>query len=117
MGATACIVLPWFADRFRQRGDWQRLAWWVHDYLPYASMVFYPKLWAVNLQWHERPMRRIDSYAHPKGCLTKPSMPNHGGSHAEHYSELPAFNPLLCVADAVQPHGPLGGAAPSEPPE
>ena len=117
MGATACVVVPWFADRFRQDGDWQRLAWWIHDHLPYASMVFFPRLWAVNLQWHERPMRRIDSYAYPKGCLTKTGMSNHMGSHAEHYRELPAFSPLLCVAEAVQPYHSPERAALLEPVE
>ena len=36
-------------------GGWQALAWWIHDHLPYASLCFFPKLWAVNIQWHERP--------------------------------------------------------------
>ncbi len=29
MGATACVVVPWVADRFREEGDWRRLAWWI----------------------------------------------------------------------------------------
>ena len=89
MGATACIVVPWFWDRFQARGDWQRLAWWVHDHLPYSRLEFYPKLWAFNINWHERPVRRIDSYAEPKGCLTEPGMDNHSGRHAELYAGLP----------------------------
>jgi hypothetical protein len=24
-------------------------------------------MWAVNVGWHERPERRVDSYAEPKG--------------------------------------------------
>src|SRR5215469_12836278 len=34
MGATATIVLPWFADWFASHGDWPALAWWIHDHLP-----------------------------------------------------------------------------------
>jgi hypothetical protein len=105
MGATACIVVPWFHDRYQQPGEWRKLAWWIHDHLPYSTMYFFPKLWAVNLQWHERPERRIDSYPSPKGCLTKPGMKNHEGSHAHEYVGLPAFDPSLCTPEAVRPYG------------
>jgi hypothetical protein len=80
-GATACVVVPGFWDRFQFEGDWQKLAWWVHDHLPYSEMYFFPKLWAFNLTWNEQPLRRIDSYTRPVGCLTKPGMANHAGSH------------------------------------
>ncbi len=89
MGATACIVVPWFADRFEQGADWRALAWWIHDDLNYSSIYFFPKLAAFNLQWREEPERRIDSYVTPKGCLTKPGMDNHAGSHAEWYEGFP----------------------------
>ena len=81
MGATACVVIPAFWDAFQQDGDWQKLAWWIHDQLPYSSLCFFPKFWAVNITWNEKPERRIDSYTAPKGCLTKPGMANHEGSH------------------------------------
>lgn len=81
MGATACIVVPSFWDRFQKEGDWRRLAWWIHDHLPYSSLYFFPRYWAFNITWHERPQRRIDSYAKPAGCLTKPGMANHEGRH------------------------------------
>jgi hypothetical protein len=35
--------------------------------LPYSTLYFFPTNWAVNIGWHERPQRRIDSYAEPKG--------------------------------------------------
>lgn len=89
MGATACIVIPWFADRYTAKGEWRRMAWWVHDHLPYSEMCFFPNLSAFNLSWHERPKRRIDSYAQPKGCLTKSGMDNHEGDHAEDYEGFP----------------------------
>lgn len=82
MGATACIVVPSFANRFTQPGDWKRLAWWVHDHLPYATMEFFPIRWAFNLQWHERPARMIFSHVpEARGYLTRPGMENHGGDH------------------------------------
>ncbi|WOS63035.1 hypothetical protein [Sinorhizobium fredii] len=89
MGATACIVLRWVWDREHGEGCWQSLAWWIHDHLPYASLCFFPKLWAFNIQWHERPQRRIRSFAEPRGLLTKPGMANHEGSHAHLYPGYP----------------------------
>lgn len=88
MGATACVVIPAFWDAFQQDGDWQKLAWWIHDQLPYSALYFFPKLWAVNITWHEKPERRIDSYTAPKGCLTKPGMANHEGSHRSEWKDL-----------------------------
>jgi hypothetical protein len=89
MGATACIVIPWFADRYEQGADWRALAWWIHDHLNYSSMYFFPKMAAFNLQWREQPERRIDSYVNPRGLLTKPGMDNHEGSHAQWYEGFP----------------------------
>jgi len=66
-GATACIIVPDFADAHPAEGDWQVLAEWIDEHLDYGSRHFFPKLWAVNVQWHEKPKRRIDSYATPKG--------------------------------------------------
>ncbi|MDP2833740.1 MAG: hypothetical protein Q8Q28_10725 [Pseudomonadota bacterium] len=90
MGATACIVIPWFADRYAEGADWRAMAWWIHDHLPYSNLFFFPKLAAFNIRWHERPERRIDSYISPKGCLTKPGMPGHDGDHSEWYAGFPA---------------------------
>jgi hypothetical protein len=81
MGATACIVVPSFWDRHQAPGDWQKLAWWIHDHLPYSELYFFPTYWAFNISWHERPLRTIKSYTAPKGTLTKPGMQNHEGSH------------------------------------
>lgn len=86
MGATACIVVPSFWDRFQEEGDWRKLAWWIHDHLPYSSLYFFPKYWAFNISWHEQPERKIQSYAKPGGYLTKPGMDNHGGSHENEWA-------------------------------
>lgn len=89
MGATACVVVPWFADRYEAGADWRSLAWWIHDHLPYSHLYFFPKLAAFNITWHERPARRIDSYVEPKGCLTRPGLDNHDGDHSDWYTDFP----------------------------
>lgn len=88
MGATACVVVPAFWDSFQGEGDWRKLAWWIHDHLPYSSLQFFPKMWAVNIHWREEPERRIESYAAPKGCLTKPGMANQVGSHESEWRDV-----------------------------
>jgi hypothetical protein len=86
MGATACIVVPWFADRFEKGADWRSLAWWMHDNLPYSTLYFFPVRAAFNIQWHEKPIRRIDSYiADGRGNLTRPGKANHQGDHSSFY--------------------------------
>lgn len=72
MGACACIVIPWFADRYASGRDWRDLAWWLHDHLPYSAIQFFPKLAAFNLTWREAPERKISSYIAPKGLLLRP---------------------------------------------
>ncbi|MCF6369298.1 hypothetical protein [Rhizobium halophilum] len=89
MGATVCIVVLWLIDHCHEEDDWRRMAWWIRDHLPYASLCFFPKLWAFNIQWHERPVRRITSYAQPRGVLTKPGMANHAGGHSQFYQGFP----------------------------
>lgn len=85
MGATACVVVPWFADRHAEGADWRALAWWIHDHLPYHALQFFPKLAAFNITWREEPERIISSYIAPRGILTRPGMANHGGDHSEWY--------------------------------
>jgi hypothetical protein len=91
LGAGACVVVPWFADRYDSRSDWRAMAWWIHDYLPYSHLQFFPKLCAFNIQWSERPALRIDSLVAPVGCLTKPGMGNHGGRHNNWYEQFPSL--------------------------
>lgn len=91
MGASACVVVPWFVDKYESGADWRELAWWIHDHLPYSRLYFFPKLAAFNIQWHERPERRIDSYIPPKGSLTRPGMFNHENDHSEWYYNFPSY--------------------------
>ena len=89
MGATACIVIPWFLRRHEEQGvSWEALAWWIHDHLPYSDMVFFSTL-AFNLRWHEKPNRQIESHIAPKGYLTKRGMTNHEGDHSAAYPGFP----------------------------
>ncbi len=54
MGATACVVVPAFWDAFQNEGDWRKLAWWIHDHLPYSSLYFFPKFSSYNLiKWKQ----------------------------------------------------------------
>jgi hypothetical protein len=93
IGATASIVVNSFVDYYERTGDWQAMAWWVHDHLDYCEMEFFPRLAAFNLNWREAPMRQIYSFTPPKGFLTRPGMPNHDGMHAPLYADW------LAVAD------------------
>jgi len=84
MGATACIVVPRFANEWTGPTDWKRIAWWVHEHLPYSTMEFFPVRWAFNLQWHEKPLRMVYSHIpEARGYLTKPGMPEHDADHRE----------------------------------
>lgn len=67
MGAMACVVVPAFWKTHQKPGDWQILAHWIHDHLPYSTLYFFPTYWAFNIGWHEKPERSIMSYAEPKG--------------------------------------------------
>lgn len=89
MGATACIVIPWFAERYESGADWRSLAWWIHDHLPYSSLQFFPRLCVFNIRWRERPERRIDSFIAPKGTLTRPAMENFAEDHTGLYEYFP----------------------------
>jgi hypothetical protein len=87
-GATACIVIPWFTDRWDKGADWRSLAFWIHDRLPYSEMEFFGKLCTFNLSWHERPKRNISSYIAPKGSL---QINVDRESHSKWYEDFPAL--------------------------
>jgi hypothetical protein len=91
MGATACIVIPWFADKYDAGMDWRAMAWWIHDHLPHSGLYFFPKLAAFNISWHEKPVKTIQSYIKPTGYLTKPGMDNFEGDHSAFYPGFPTL--------------------------
>ena len=99
-GATACVVVPWFADQYHEKhsddpdeagspvgADWRALAYWIHDHLPYSELQFFPRLAAFNISWHERPKRSIGSYIEPKGYLLMGQIGPSG--HANQYRDFP----------------------------
>ena len=89
LGATACIVVNSFVPYYESTGNWQALAWWIHDNIEaYSSMYFFPKLSAFNLRWSPTPEKKIQSYIPPKGYLTKPTMQNNLGCHKHEYAEF-----------------------------
>lgn len=67
MGATACIIIPGFADWLGRGGDWRAMAAWIDANLPYSSLCFFNRLGAFNIQWKEKPERRIFSWKEPRG--------------------------------------------------
>lgn len=91
LGGTVCIVINSFIDYYEKTRDWQSMAWFIHDHLPYSSQYYFPPLCAFNLTWSENPSRTIKSYVSPKGTLTKPGMENHQGDHSQFYN-LPYFH-------------------------
>ncbi|MCA0405309.1 MAG: hypothetical protein LCH39_04065 [Proteobacteria bacterium] len=91
VGASACIVIPWFADRYAEGADWRSLAWWIHDHLDYSELVFFPKLCAFNIAWHERPKRTINSHIAPKGFLIAPGEAMPQGGHERWYLGFPGL--------------------------
>lgn len=89
MGATACIVVNRFIPYYERTGDWEAMAWWVHDHLDYSEMEFFPRFAAFNLQWREQPVRRISSFIPPRrGRLTDPAKPNWAGQHDDTYAAM-----------------------------
>lgn len=89
MGATACVVVNRFIPYYERTGDWEAMAWWIHDHLPYSDMEFFPHFAAFNLQWREDPVRTISSFIPPRrGRLTAPGKPDWSGRHDGAYAAM-----------------------------
>lgn len=114
IGATACIVIPWFVDWLEERPDrdWRSLAWFIHDHLPYSGMVFFPENAACNLTWRcsrstpdrprsEDPRHKVRSY--PEGILTAPGMSNYTGLHDRWYPDFPDLTSARERARTLRP--------------
>lgn len=87
-GASANIVVNGFLPYFERTGDWQSLAWWIHDHLPYSNLCFYPTLGTCDVSWHQKPIKEIFSFVEPEGLLMKPGMDHHGGDHSVRYRDM-----------------------------
>lgn len=94
--AGASVVIPWFARRYAAGRDWRDLAWWLHDHLDYSEIWVFPKLCAFNIAWRPVPLRRIDSYVAPRGCLLRPgAVPDEDrDARRARYADFPAFRGL-----------------------
>ena len=92
-GATACIVVPWFLERYEQGADWRSLAYWIHDHLPYSELQFFPKLCAFNINWHEKPKRSIGSFIEPKGKLRMDEAS--AEARRSSYAEFPPYRKVV----------------------
>lgn len=90
VGAAACIIVPGVWDRFHGTpGGWQKLAWWIHDHLPYSEMTFFPEFWAFNISSHDEPARSIYSEIRPgNGYLTRTGWDNNIGDHETEWSGI-----------------------------
>jgi hypothetical protein len=92
MGAMVCIVVPWYLDQYEKTNSCYPLAWWIHDNLRhcYSEVVFFRKLCAFNIGWHEKPQHNI-KYWEGSSCklLTKLGMPNFDGDHSSLYPGFP----------------------------
>ena len=87
--SSACVVVNRFIPYYERTGDWEALAWWIHDHLPYSDMEFFPKFAAFNLQWRDDPVRNIQSFIPPRrGRLTMPGKPNWSGRHDDAYAAM-----------------------------
>lgn len=88
IGATACIVVPWFMDRYAQGADWRSMAYWIHDHLPYSELQFFDGegMCAFNISFHEKPKKNITSWLTPRVLLKD----GHGaGPFTDWYPDFP----------------------------
>jgi len=87
-GAMACVVIPWFTEKYERGADWRSLAYWIHDHLPYSQLEFFSTLCAFNIGWQKNPAKSIYSYIEPKGLLFREGPPKIG-QFADLYADFP----------------------------
>lgn len=93
LGATACILVTSFIGYYEETGDWPALAWWIYENAPgCTSLVFFPKLAAVNVRWSENPNAKrfirthvANPHTGSKGALVKDGVPVSKGPHESNY--------------------------------
>lgn len=88
IGATACVVIPWFMDKYADGADWRSLAYWIHDHLPYSELEFFDGkgMCSFNISWHELPKKNITSWMAPR-VLLKNAQDQKG--FADWYADFP----------------------------
>ena len=87
----ACIVIPYIADLYEKDSTvWRKIAWYIHDQLPYDRMLFHPNLCAINLGWSDLPRKIVQSYIKDGGpAFPKRGEPAFSGDHSKEYGDLP----------------------------
>ena len=97
IGATACVVVPWFMDKYAAGADWRSLAYWIHDHLPYSELEFFDGegMCSFNISWHQTPKKNITSWLKPRVLLK-------GGHGTERFSDWYAGFPSFQPAGAQQ---------------
>lgn len=98
LGATATIVIPLYLDHYEKTGDWQSLAWWMHDHVPgFAEVQFFRHLCAFNIRWYEGPNVRSIGYLDPphREELTRTGHSKCDREARETYREVAALRELL----------------------
>ena len=105
MGATACVVVPWFADRYEAGADWRALAWWIHDHLPYSHLRFF-STGTFNLTWSDRPVRHAEAKFGKKGEPRTLSTETAESAPGLHRSEYEGFPELVRQAQASRDEAP-----------
>jgi len=90
MGATACIVVPWFMDQYQSGAHWRSMAYWIHDHLPYSELEFFDAqgMCAFNLSWHQEPKKNITSWMKPRTLIKNG---HDQGGFAEWYEGFPLY--------------------------
>ena len=115
IGATACIVISEFVDWVEEDPgrDWRVLAWFIHDHLPYAEMVFFNRNGTVNLTWRgdsdaaaedgdvrrfdgssgsivwqSQSLRRVQSWVEPAGLMFENGKAKEGWQRSAYYVDL-----------------------------
>lgn len=100
MGASASVVIPWFARRYEKGRDWRDLAWWLYDHLDFHEVCFFPKQAAFNIGWREEPERSIRSWIGGTRVLVRPRQTPSLDRAARHalYADFPPFEGI-CYPD------------------
>ncbi|MYZ47075.1 hypothetical protein [Propylenella binzhouense] len=88
-GAMATVIVNAFIPYYERTGDWEAIAWWIDDHLPYSELQVFPRYAAFNIGWREVPKRSIYSYVPPRrGWLRRPGTAAGGGPHPERYADF-----------------------------
>nr|WP_321270008.1 peptidase M15 [uncultured Tolumonas sp.] len=94
IGATACIAIPWFMDKYAEGTDWRSLAYWIHDHLPYSELEFFhgEGMCSFNITWSQNPKKNITSWMTPRVLL------KNGYDEKDFkswYTDFPSLKPII----------------------